>query len=78
MAMRQEDQDKLATKLAELARHIKTTKRLAAALQETADRNVECYTWLATKLGAAQVHFSAGEADIANGQAGPPPKPPND
>ena len=74
MSMQKLDQDRLAEKLNELGMRIKETKAITAALQQTVDRNVEVYTWIAGKLGAAQIHFTAAQSDIANGQSGPPEK----
>jgi hypothetical protein len=75
MAMQKEDQDKLAEKLAELGRHAARQKELTAEAQETADRIVDTYTWIASKLASAQAHQANVMLDIEASQAGPPIKP---
>ena len=75
MAMRKEDQDKLAEKMDELGRHAQRQKELTAEAQATARCIVETYSWLVDKLAAAQILQTSVQKELREAQEGPPPKP---
>ena len=72
MAMRKEDQDKLAEKLAELGRHAQRQKELTAEAQATAESIAETYTWLVGKLASAQILQASVQKELDEAEAGPP------